>query len=56
MLDTHAFETGEFFKDLSQRFLAVRRQFDGVANGVHYPAEDDLAGVPAAVALEEFLQ
>ena len=56
MFGAHALESDEFLKDLSQRFLAMGRQLDGVANGVYDTAKDNLAGVPAAIALEEFLQ
>lgn len=56
MLGADALEAGEFFEYLSEGFLAVRGQLNGVTNGVHYPAQDDLAGVPTSVALEELLE
>jgi hypothetical protein len=34
----------------------MRRQFDGLADGVHYPAQDELSSVPASVSLQELLE
>ena len=53
----NAFDSSELFKDLGQRLLSVWGQVYGVTDGgVNNPAEDDLACVPTAVALEEFLE
>ena len=32
------------------------RQLNGVADRVHYPAQDDLAGVPATIPLEQLFE
>jgi len=34
----------------------MRRELDGLAEGVHNPAKDELASGPATVALEQLLE
>ena len=47
---------GELMEDLGELDLAMGRELDRLSQGVDEPAEDDLAGSPASVALEELLQ
>ena len=43
-------------EDLGQFDLAVGRQFNGLADSIDEPAEDDLASTPATIPLEQLLQ
>ena len=43
-------------EDFGELNLAVGRELDCLVDRVNEPAEDDLAGAPASIALEEFLQ
>jgi hypothetical protein len=45
-----------FGEDFEQAQLAVRGQFNGLADGINEPAEDNFEGAPTGVPLEEFLQ
>ena len=46
----------QLFEDLGQSELAVRRELQGLPECINDPSQDDLAGGPAAVPLEQFLE
>jgi len=52
LLSADSLDTGEVLKDVGQSLLAVRGQLDGLSDGVHYPAQDELASGPAAVPFQ----
>ena len=56
LLGADALGVGHFFEDVSECVLAVRRQLYGLPDRIDYPAEDELPGAPAAVALQELLE
>ena len=56
MLRANSFDVDKFFEDLSQDLLTVWRQLNGVADSVYDPAQDDLAGVPATIPLEQLFE
>lgn len=45
----------EAVKDFFQTVKAMSREVDCLGNGVNFPAKEDFAGGPVAVALLEFL-
>ena len=47
---------GEVLEDLGEHEFPVRGKLDGLADGVNNPAQEDLAGLPGAFALQELLQ
>jgi hypothetical protein len=53
---TDALTGGKVGQCLAQGLLAVLRQFQGLAQRIHHPPQDRLAGGPAAVALRELLE
>jgi hypothetical protein len=59
LLPSFGSDAGLGFRELIEDGLEAkepsRRQFDGVTNAVHHPAQDGLAGAPSTVPLEELL-
>ena len=53
---TDALDALQLREDGVQSLLAMGRELDGFPGRVDDPAEDELAGAPAAIAREEFLQ
>ena len=56
VLVADAVSPGEFVEDSGEALRAVRGKFDGLADGVDDPTEDELASGPAAISLEHLLQ
>ena len=47
---------GQVSEDAGQGLLPMRREFDGLSDGVDQPAKDFLSGPPAAVTFAELLE